>query len=286
MPDVDEQSAQAAELETPEQQDAQDPAGEAEEGGAQPAEQSDDADAAEAELVEIERDGKRYAIPKSLEAELLMQSDYTKKAQTVAEERKALEQHRQLFQQAVEIQKANQQAFAAAAATAHELQRYQGVDWNALTQADPAQAQQAFMRYQQLRDAYAGQVQTLSRAEQEFASVQDKQRRETLQRGAEQLARELPGFTKPETTQRLTEQGRSLGASDEELAGLSQPWIVKALWKASQYDAISAKATAKPQAQPAAVAQVIKAKSAPKSLEAMSMDDWMKARQAQVTKRR
>jgi hypothetical protein len=237
------------------------------------------------EFVEVERNGKKYSVPKELEAELLMQSDYTRKAQELAENRKALEHHKELFQQAVQIQKQQQQVFAQAAATAAELQRYASIDWNALSQADPGQAQQAFIRYQQLRDAYGTQMQALSRAEAEFTQTTQAQQQAALKRAADQLMRELPEFTKPETSEKLTEQGRKLGATNEELSTVTQPWIVKALWKAAQYDALAGKVTAKPAAKPAAVAQVIPAKSAPRSLETMSTTDWMKARQAQLAKR-
>lgn len=244
------------------------------------------AEAAEAELIEIERNGKKYKLPKELEAELLMQSDYTRKAQELAEHRKALETHRELFQQAVAIQKQHQQVFAQAAATAAELQKYANVDWNALTQTDPGQAQQAFIRYQQLRDTYGAQVQALSRAEVEFTQAQQAQFQAALSKAQQQLAKDLPEYTKPGTGEKLTEQGRKLGASEQELAVVSQPWVVKALWKAAQYDALVNKATAKPAAKPAPVASTIPARSAPKNLESMSsISDWMKARQAQVNKR-
>jgi hypothetical protein len=240
----------------------------------------------EAELVEIERNGKKHKIPKELEAELLMQADYTRKAQELAENRRALESHRDLFQQAVAIQRQHQQVFAQAAATAAELQKYANVDWNALTQADPGQAQQAFIRYQQLRDNFGMQSQALSRAEADFNQAQQAQQAAVLTKAQQQLARDLPEYTKPGTAAKLTEQGQKLGASEQELAVVSQPWVVKALWKAAQYDALVNKATAKPEAKPAPVASTVQARSAPRSLDSVSsINDWMKTRQAQLNKR-
>ena len=59
------------------------------------------AEAAEIEYVTLERNGKSYQVPKELEGEFLMQSDYTKKTQTVAERAKALdEREQQLAKQA------------------------------------------------------------------------------------------------------------------------------------------------------------------------------------------
>ncbi len=243
-------------------------------------------EAAEAELVEVERNGKKYKLPKELEAELLMQSDYTRKAQELADHRRALESHRELFQQAVAIQRQHQQVFAQAAATGAELQKYANVDWNALTQADPGQAQQAFIRYQQLRDNFNMHTQALSRVEAEFNQAQQAQQAATLTKAQQQLARELPEYTKPDTAEKLTSQARKLGATEQEVTVVSQPWVVKALWKAAQYDALVNKATAKPGGQPAPVATTISARSAPKNLDSVSsINDWMKTRQAQLNKR-
>lgn len=281
--DVTEQSAPEAELETPSEV-AQDPADTATEDGAQPDEQSE-APLTEAELVEVERNGKKYAIPKELEPELLMQSDYTRKAQEVAEHRKELERHQQLFQQAVTIHRENQQAYVALASIDHELQKYAGVDWNALTQADPGRAQQAFVEYQALRDRRSQAAAFVSQREQQLMQAQEHAQRENLRAGVDRLQKEIPGGFTSELAGRLLEQGRKEGWPDAKLSSLDDPVAVKLLWKARQYDQMVEKAK-KAQPKPAETAQVIPAKTSAKAPESMSTEEWMKWRDRQAKARK
>src|SRR5215204_3179929 len=51
------------------------------------------------ELEEIERNGKKYKIPTALKSELLMQQDYTRKTQEVAEQRRAIEAEQQALEE-------------------------------------------------------------------------------------------------------------------------------------------------------------------------------------------
>src|SRR5690349_1139844 len=49
------------------------------------------------ETEEVEHEGKKYKIPKPLKGALLMQADYTRKTQEVAEQRKQVEAERARF---------------------------------------------------------------------------------------------------------------------------------------------------------------------------------------------
>src|SRR5688572_14468037 len=59
------------------------------------------------ELDEIEFDGERYKIPKKLKNGFLMQSDYTRKTQEVAEERKAIAAAKEAAKQEAEASRAH-----------------------------------------------------------------------------------------------------------------------------------------------------------------------------------
>ena len=85
----------------------------------------------EEETEEVEWDGKKYAVPKPLKAGLMMQADYTRKTQEVAEVRKALETraaeidqqaelHRETLTQRVQLEKLSDQ-----------LSQFQSLDWDA-----------------------------------------------------------------------------------------------------------------------------------------------------------
>ena len=49
------------------------------------------------ELEEVEHEGKKYQIPKPLKGALLMQADYTRKTQEVAEQRRAVEEQQRQY---------------------------------------------------------------------------------------------------------------------------------------------------------------------------------------------
>lgn len=94
--DADAISARMMELEgaaVDEPEDDEQPVEAAEQESAEPEPVEDD-------FEEIEwQDGKKYKIPKAVKPGLMLQSDYTKKTQALAEQRKAIEQHNQAVQQ-------------------------------------------------------------------------------------------------------------------------------------------------------------------------------------------
>lgn len=90
--DADAITARMAELEDDQPQEAEEVEVEAAEPEAEAQPQDD-------EFEEIEwQDGKKYKIPKAVKSGLMLQSDYTKKTQSLAEQRKAFEQHEQAVQ--------------------------------------------------------------------------------------------------------------------------------------------------------------------------------------------
>lgn len=108
---------------------------------------------------EVEHEGKKFRIPKELKSALMMQADYTRKTQEVAEMRRAVEEERG------RITQANQEqihGLARIVSMDEQIDAFSKVDWQNLTAQDPIQAQQAWMQYSQLkenRNALAGQLQ-------------------------------------------------------------------------------------------------------------------------------
>ena len=88
------------------------------------AEDNSEEETLEPETVEIELDGKKYTVPADLKDSFLMQSDYTRKTQEIAAERKALSEAKERVQQASEAEvTARAKVYAYEAA----IQEYQGV---------------------------------------------------------------------------------------------------------------------------------------------------------------
>lgn len=275
-----EQSAPAAELET---QVATEPADTSAEAEAQTDEQSTEGEPPALELVEIERNGKRFAIPKELEPELLMQSDYTKKATEVAETRKALEAREAQFQQATAIHGELVQGLAHVTAIERELQQLRQVDLNALSQTDPGQAQQVFLRMGQLKDARDQAANAIAQRHQALSHMQTERIVKAVEDSRTKAAKEIPGWS-AKTDQELLEYVNKQGFTEQQARAIAADFgSVKTVWKAMQYDKLMSKQQAKPAAAaPAPVAHVVRSTTATKTPESMATEEWMKWRTKQV----
>ena len=87
--------------------------------------EADDADDSE----EIEYEGEKYKVPKSLKDAFLRQSDYTRKTQEVAEQRKEFERQRDQFQQQAAMQRQHIEDFSQLHTIDAQIERFKNVDW-------------------------------------------------------------------------------------------------------------------------------------------------------------
>lgn len=114
---------------------------------------------------ELEHDGQKYALPKALKPLLLMQADYTKKTQAIAEQARANEERQAKLDAALstaqETDQAIRQSERELAIKDHEMAQYdqyieatkatlRNVDWNALAAMRDSDGQPiGQLRYQQ-----------------------------------------------------------------------------------------------------------------------------------------
>lgn len=165
-------------------------------------------------------------------------TDYTKKSQAVAEERKVVEAERQRIEEARQLR--DQYA-----------ERLQMIE-NMLNQQQPEED----LGYLKETDpiGYAVKVAELSQREKQLAQVQaerqriaEQQRREqqeqlgsVIQAEARKLAEALPEYADPKKGEamrrELREFGMKAGFSEQELANVYDSRAVLTLWKAAQYD--------------------------------------------------
>ena len=233
---------------------------------------------------DVEYEGNNYNLPPELKEALLRQSDYTKKSTEVADQRKALEQQQQQFQQAAEMQSRNMQGHAQLAALQNQLSQYNGMDWNTFTENDPQEAQKAFFQYQQLKDATSNLGQQLSQQESQALQQQQITLAKQMEQGKAELARDIPDWS-PNMASTLSEYGLKSGLSQQEITGVT-PAHVKLLRKAMLYDQSMEKATTKPEIEVKPVTKVRgKAKGKPNP-ENMTTKEWMTWRNKQVNSNR
>lgn len=169
-------------------------------------------------------------------------TDYTKKSQAVAEERKAVEAERQAIQEA----KALRDQYAQRLEIMEQMLRPQDETENLayLKETDPIGYSVKVAEMVE-RDKQLNAV----RAERErIAQQQEQERQQNLQRmvteESQKLVAAVPEFADPTKGEALRKDirsfGKSLGFSDQELASVYDSRAVLTLYKAMQYDKLMA----------------------------------------------
>ena len=173
-------------------------------------------------------------------------TDYTKKSQAVAEERKAVEAERQRIEEARQLRDQYAERLQMIEQMLNQQQPEENLEY--LKETDPI--------------GYAVKVAELSQREKQLAQVQaerqriaEQQRQEqqqelgkVIQAEARKLAEALPDYADPQKggaiRRELREFGTKAGFSEQELANVYDSRAVLTLWKAMQYDKLqSAKPT-------------------------------------------
>jgi hypothetical protein len=236
---------------------------------------------------EVERDGQKYRIPKALKGELLMQADYTKKTQSLAEERKVFEQERQYARQ---VNEEMLNARAQVMFLDQQLQQYSQVDWQTLSAQDPLKAQQLWIDYSQMKDKRQGAAATYSQAEQQ---LQLKAQQEFAKRAEETrsaIQRDVKDWG-PELEKNLVSFAKTLGYPDQQIqmALATDAASVKLLHMAYQFNQTLKNATKPPQVakiDPKPVTKVSGVARATKEPADMTDKEFAEWRRRQIAQRR
>lgn len=247
---------------------------------------------AEEEFAEVEREGKKYRIPKALEKELMLQADYTRKTQTVAEERKAVEAEKAMVKQRAEFQETFAKDFAKYHNVQDELAKYEKVDWNALFQADPNQANRLQFQYNQLKDQRDNLGRELTQKQQQRQFEAQQETAKQVEQGRAELAKRIPNWS-PETARKVSDFAvKTYGFTAEEVGAIVDPRAVEALYHASigkqflERQRTQASKPQQPEAQP--VPQVGAKRTAPTTnlYRITDPEKWAKIRNEQEAARR
>lgn len=207
----------------------------------------DDAAASEAETEEVEHEGKKTKIPTWLKPALMMQADYTKKTQEVAEQRRTVDTQtqelatrQQSFTQAVQQHSEAQDKLVSARAELVSLDQniaaYDHLIQQAEGQADYEQARRYRDLRQDLRDARTEAQSKVQQHQGELTEVQQraqeefsKQRQAGLETGIRTLSQDPSvKLTKPvfDTVASHLEQNFGIG-SKELFDTLNDPRVFK-----------------------------------------------------------
>jgi hypothetical protein len=165
-------------------------------------------------------------------------TDYTKKSQAVAEERKAVEAERQAVQEAKAMRDQYAQRLEIIESMLNQPQEVENLEY--LKETDPI--------------GYAVKVAEMSQKEKQLSQVRaererimqqqeydrQQQMRQTIAAESEKLVAAIPEYADPEKGEVVRKDirsfGKQMGFSDEELANVFDSRAVLTLYKAMQYD--------------------------------------------------
>lgn len=241
---------------------------------------------------EFEHAGKTYRISKELKPLLMMQADYTRKTQEVAETRKALESEKETLSQQAEAIKAIDEGEKQLWAIDQRIAAYSKINWAQLEQEDFTTAQTRWREYSQIKDYRATVAAQVDEAKAKRSESVQLERAKRIQE-AHDTARKIPGWN-AEVAAKVEGFGQSsLGFTPKQLDQAVETFggaFVKTLHKAWLADQLISKqqAAAKTPSTPAEpikpLAVVAKGKAPARSgmSDDMSIEDWVKARDRQL----
>lgn len=244
----------------------------------------------ELEDAEIEFNGKQYKIHPDLKDGFLMRSDYTKKSMEVAELRKAAEAQQAEAAKAYQTSQEVLEARSVMIGLEGQLQQYENVNWQQLEAEDPISAMSHWRNYQQLKEQRGQVAQYLDKTQHELSEQAAQETDKRLRETRAFAEKELKGWT-PELDNKITEFAvKDLGLSLDSLRASYTPQIYKTLYLAHLgHLALQKQATApKPSAPAAQPLSKVSARANPPLAgldDRLSSDEWLKRRNAQISKR-
>jgi hypothetical protein len=255
---------------------------EGEEGEAKP-------DTGADETEEVELDGAKHRIPKALKGAFLMQADYTRKTQELAQTRQAWEQER--AQQTSQIE-----ALTTEIGTVHayeaRIKEFEAIDWDRLRAANPDEWRELRDDYTDAKDKLASARQTLDKRKGELAEQRSNETAKQRQEAAQELAKIIPDWN-ADTARKIAEHGiKEYGITPDEIREMTDARLWRALNDTRLLRAENAALKSK-QAKTAVQAKVqevtpaaeVKGKAAPTGpTDTNSTAEWMRRRNAQVRK--
>lgn len=232
---------------------------------------------------DLELDGEVHTLPAALKGAFLRQADYTRKTQELAEHRRAVEAERADLAQAAQAHAGATQDRIRLAALDHQLEEFQGLDWELFSRHDPQAAQVlhgALQRLSRAREQLAYAVSHhASRAELQAARDEAAAMAATGQR----LSQDIEGWS-PDVAAKLVEYAQAYGVTLDELRQSADPRLWKLLhraWRADQAEQRDAQA----QAQTVRPAVVVSGGGAGGSgvRDELATKEWMRRRNAQMS---
>jgi hypothetical protein len=202
--------------------------------------ESDDGD----DTAEIEHNGQCYRVPKPLKGAFLMHADYTRKTQDVAEQRRALAERDAFLSQQTQLQAEHLQDVGRLLAYNNALAQYEQLNWDALRAHNPAHTQALLSQYMNVKNHRDGAANLLQAKVDRWRHARDAQDARQYAECQAVLTRDIKEWS-PALSGRLKEFGmREFGFAPHEVASVSDPRLIKVLYRAMIGDQLIKKGAA------------------------------------------
>ena len=241
------------------------------------------------EVETVEYEGQKFNIPPELKEAFLKNQDYTTKTQEMAEQRKDLETDRQRFQEAIQLQTAHTEAYTQLGIVDQQLAQYNEIDWNTWAAQDPNAAQQAQIQMGALREQRTQAQGKLQSLHAETQQQMHNQTAKEVEQNRAKIERSVPNWSS-DTEKAVFDFGIQSGLTESQLAGTNyDPVLIGILNKARLFDELQQKQTGKKpkKSEPVPQATRVTPKRTVKTglHDNLSMDEWVKRREAHIAKR-
>ena len=209
-------------------------------------EESEETDGEEEELYAVTVNGEEQAVTlDELLSGYSRQSDYTRKTQEIASERKGIEELQQQYNSHIaQIQQERQQYVEALtnmiSSQGSELEQYSNIDWDTLRESDPIEYVTAKEQYREAQERVQGMQYQQQQAAQAQQAEMTKAHHQMVQVEQGKLVEAIPEWGDENKRKELTANIQSYaieqGFSQQELNSLVDHRSVLVLLKALQYD--------------------------------------------------
>jgi hypothetical protein len=262
----------------------------------------DDSDEDAPEVREYDFGGKKFKVNKEAlsdeESEQFesfgkgLQSDYTKKTQELASQRKHIEAREQSAEKLLSLQGDTLDMYSQGLTIRQELAQLNGIDLNQLWQSNPDQARQVSDAISQKTKEFNATVQQVSAKEGEMAQTKQADRQAREAEGEKTLNARIPQFTE-KVGEVIDYFCKTFGADKKatEAGWRSDPVVTELAYKAMMFDKMKAKVRKGSKISPATATESkpVKGKGGRHKSNTPTDKDsakvWLAKRNAQLRKR-
>ena len=202
--------------------------------------EQDDTQAVDDGLADLEWEGQTMKVPKGLKDAFMRNEDYTKKTQSLADERRAVEHVREIAQQA-QLSQAFAESVSAEQQQLHVIDAYlqqaTKVDWSTMS---TDQMLRHKVEIDNIKEQRQNLMQSLNEKRSKFQDEYTGRVKDLRGKARELASKSIQGFSEQTETE-MRKFAISEGLTDSEIDNvLLDPRSYKVIWKAMQFDKVQA----------------------------------------------